>query len=117
MGPIVTAIFHAIKKLVEMYRERHGHSWDAPMTREETNKVLAEVAEAHAEKGLAWQTSIVDLLKLLGKDSSLEGRKALAAEIGYAGVIDGSAQSNLALHAEVMKQVAEHDIKVPDGRG
>ena len=34
---------------------------------------------------LNWRTSIVDLLKLLGLDSSLSARKELAAELLYSG--------------------------------
>ena len=36
-------------------------------------------------KGLNWRTSIVDLLKLLGLDSSLSARQELAAELLYRG--------------------------------
>jgi hypothetical protein len=42
---------------------------------------MATLASAHAEK-LNWKTSIVDLLKLLGLDSSLTARKQLATELG-----------------------------------
>lgn len=42
---------------------------------------LEGLAAATPEK-LNWKTSIVDLLKLLGMDSSLTARKALASELG-----------------------------------
>lgn len=62
---------------------------------------------------LNWRTSIVDLMKLVGMDSSLENRKELATELGYQGAKDGSAEMNLWLHKEVMKQLAAHGGKVP----
>ena len=53
------------------------------------------------EKGkpdLNYSTSIVDLMKLLGIDSSLDNRKELATELGYTGDKDGSAEMNIWLH-------------------
>lgn len=41
---------------------------------------LEALAQKHAEK-LNWKTSIVDLMKLLGLDSSLAARKELATEL------------------------------------
>ena len=46
------------------------------------------LAASHAEK-LNWKVSIVDLLKLLGIDSSLAARKALATELGCPAREDG----------------------------
>lgn len=52
---------------------------------------------------LNWRTSIVDLLKLIGEDSSLAARKRLAQDLGYTGsAADGSAEKNIWLHTEVM---------------
>ncbi len=61
-----------------------------------------------------WQTSIVDLLKLLDLDSSLEARKGLANELGVHVGADGSAEENIALHHAVMAKLAENGGKVPD---
>lgn len=55
---------------------------------------------------LDWRNSIVDLMKLTGSDSSLESRKALAMELGYTGKLDGSAEMNMWLHAQVMRELA-----------
>lgn len=44
--------------------------------------VLTKMQEGNGEQ-LNWRTSIVDLLKLLGLDSSLSARKELAAELHY----------------------------------
>ncbi len=80
---------------------------------------VAQVLEAKlAEKGnpdLNWRTSIVDLMKLLDIDSSLDNRKELATELGYTGDKDGSAEMNIWLHKAVMKKLAENGGKVPAG--
>jgi hypothetical protein len=63
---------------------------------------------------LNWRTSIVDLLKLLGLDSSLQARKELAAELHYTGDSNDSASMNVWLHKQVMNKLAENGGKVPD---
>ncbi|SHG81223.1 DUF3597 domain-containing protein [Pollutimonas bauzanensis] len=74
--------------------------------------VLTEMQSKHPEK-LNWKTSIVDLLKLLGLDSSLAARKQLAAELHYTGSTDDSAAMNTWLHKEVMRKFGENGGKVP----
>jgi 3-oxoacyl-ACP reductase-like protein len=66
-----------------------------------------------AGKDLNWKTSIVDLMKLLGIDSSLANRKELATELGYTGDLDGSAEMNIWLHKATMRQLAANGGKVP----
>lgn len=61
-----------------------------------------------------WRHSIVDLLKLLDLDSSLDARKELAAELGVDAGAHGSAEQNIALHKAVMRKLAENGGKVPD---
>jgi hypothetical protein len=68
-------------------------------------------ARAGADK-LNWSTSIVDLMKLLGIDSSYANRKALAEELGNASY-EGSAEDNIALHKAVMKALAANGGRVP----
>jgi Domain of unknown function (DUF3597) len=63
---------------------------------------------------LNWRTSIVDLLKLLNLDSSLQARKELAQELHYSGDINDSATMNVWLHMQVMQKLAENGGKVPD---
>lgn len=60
-----------------------------------------------------WRTSIVDLLQLLGLDSSLAARKELANELNIHVGADGSADENIALHKAVMQKLAENGGKVP----
>lgn len=74
---------------------------------------LDAMAASHAEK-LNWRTSIVDLLKLLGLDSSLDSRKELATELGCPQeMMSDSAQMNTWLHRTVMHKLAEHGGTVP----
>ncbi|MEI2418407.1 DUF3597 domain-containing protein [Orrella sp. JC864] len=78
----------------------------------DVDAVLADLQSKHGEK-LNWKTSIVDLLKLLGLDSSLTARKQLAAELGYTGSTDDSAAMNIWLHKQVMRKLAENGGQLP----
>ncbi|MFM9924116.1 DUF3597 domain-containing protein [Variovorax sp. H27-G14] len=62
---------------------------------------------------LNWRTSIVDLMKLLGLDSSLDSRKQLAAELSYGADTSDSAAMNIWLHRQVMTKLAANGGKVP----
>ena len=62
---------------------------------------------------LNWRTSIVDLMKLVGMESSLQERKELADELGYTGDKSDSAKMNMWLHKEVMKRMEQNGGKVP----
>ena len=74
---------------------------------------LEQRASSNAEK-LNWRTSIVDLLKLLDIDSSLDERKALAKELGApASVMDHSSEMNMWLHKEVLGRIAANGGNVP----
>jgi hypothetical protein len=74
---------------------------------------LEGLATSHPEK-LNWKASIVDLLKLLGIDSSLQSRKALATELGCpAEKMADSAQMNMWLHKAVLRKLAENGGNVP----
>ena len=56
---------------------------------------LEGLAASHREK-LNWKVSIVDLMKLLGLDSSLAARKGLATELGCPAEKMGDSQTRLA---------------------
>ncbi|RYY14984.1 MAG: DUF3597 domain-containing protein [Alphaproteobacteria bacterium] len=75
--------------------------------------VLAEMASMKSGGG-NYQTSIVDLLKLLDLDSSLAARKELANELNVHVAADGTAEENIALHKAVMAKLAENGGVVPD---
>ena len=78
-------------------------------------EVLEDMAASKGNPDLNYKTSIVDLMKLLDLDSSLDHRKQLADELGYTGAKDGSAEMNIWLHKEVMRQLAANGGKVPAG--
>lgn len=88
----------------------------APAAAPEPVDVEAVLTGMAQEKGgqSDWRRSIVDLLKLLDLDSSLDARKELAAELGVNAGAHGSAEQNLALHRAVMRRLAENGGRVPD---
>jgi Domain of unknown function (DUF3597) len=74
---------------------------------------LEGMAASHPEK-LNWKTSIVDMLKLLGLDSSLSSRKELATELGCPTEKMGdSAQMNIWLHKTVLQKLAQNGGNIP----
>ena len=84
-----------------------------PMAAVDVVAQLDERAAANAQK-LNWQTSIVDLLKLLDMDSSLAARKELATELGCAtNLMEDSASMNIWLHKEVLARIAANGGNVP----
>jgi uncharacterized protein DUF3597 len=84
----------------------------APAQPVDVEAVLNGMAAKHPEK-LNWRTSIVDLLKLLDLDSSLDARKQLAQELGYTNSTADSAAMNVWLHKQVMQKLADNGGKVP----
>ncbi|WP_375397971.1 DUF3597 domain-containing protein [uncultured Sphingomonas sp.] len=66
--------------------------------------VLADRAKASGDT-LNYKTSIVDLMKTLGQDSSLDARKKLAGELGYTGDTNDSATMNIWLHEKTMHRL------------
>jgi hypothetical protein len=77
--------------------------------------VLTSISQSKGNPDLNWRTSIVDLMKLLDLDSSLDHRKELATELGYTGTKDGSAEMNIWLHKAVMTELEKNGGKVPAG--
>jgi len=84
----------------------------APIEQVDVEAVLTGMA-ASSGQPLNWRSSIVDLLKLLGLDSSLQSRKELAAELHYTGDTNDSATMNIWLHRQVMNKLAANGGKVP----
>jgi len=76
-------------------------------------ELVLETMAAGTSQKLDWRNSIVDLMKLVGIDSSLANRKALAQELGYTGDMNDSAAMNVWLHKEVMRRLAENGGHVP----
>ena len=75
--------------------------------------VLSEMASLKGGGG-NYRTSIVDLLRLLDLDSSLEARKELATELNVHAGEAGTAEQNIALHKAVIAKLAENGGIVPD---
>ena len=74
---------------------------------------LEGLAASSPEK-LNWKVSIVDLLKLLGLDSSITARKELATELGCpAQAMADSAQMNIWLHKTVLQKLAQNGGNIP----
>ena len=86
----------------------------APAQLVDVGAVLSQMAEKKGGGG-DYQNSIVDLLKLLDLDSSLDARKQLAGELNVHVAADGTAEENIALHKAVMQKLAENGGKVPAG--
>lgn len=83
-----------------------------PPPQVDVTAILDGLAAKNSEK-LDWKKSIVDLLKLVGMDSSLSARKELAKELKYSGDTSDSASMNQWLHKEVIRQIAANGGKVP----
>lgn len=83
-----------------------------PMSQVDVEATLTKLASQNKEK-LDWRKSIVDLMKLLGLDSSLSARKELAKELNYTGDTSDSASMNIWLHKQVMAKLAANGGKVP----
>ena len=83
-----------------------------PMAAVDVTAILDKMASENKQK-LDWRHSIVDLMKLVGIDSSLGARRELAADLKYSGDTGDTATMNMWLHKEVMKKLAENGGKVP----
>src|ERR1043166_6746556 len=84
----------------------------APAQPVDVTAILDGLAAKNPEK-LDWKHSIVDLMKLVGMDSSLAARKELAKDLHYTGDMNDSASMNIWLHKEVLRKLAENGGKVP----
>ena len=74
---------------------------------------LEKLAASNPQK-LNWKVSIVDLLKLLGLESSFAARKELAVELGCPQEKMGdSAQMNMWLHKTVLQKIADNGGNIP----
>ena len=88
---------------------------DAPVTQSQAKPIVDVENSLDSMPGadrLNWRTSIVDLMKLIGVDSSYENRKALAQELGRENY-EGSAEDNIWLHKRTMRELSANGGKVP----
>jgi hypothetical protein len=77
-------------------------SWFEPNVTVQQKAQYLDSKAATTGGNLDWRNSVVDLLKLMGQDSSLSARAALAKELGYQGPFTGSAAENEWLHGKLM---------------
>ena len=84
----------------------------APAKAVDVAAILDGLAAKNPEK-LDWKKSIVDLMKLVGMDSSFKARKQLAQELNYTGDPNDSASMNVWLHKQVLIKISENGGKVP----
>ena len=66
------------------------------------------------DQKLNWRTSIVDLMKLTGMDSTLAERKELANELGYTGDTSDTASMNIWLHKQVIQRIRDNGGQIRD---
>ncbi|PQZ83904.1 MULTISPECIES: DUF3597 domain-containing protein [unclassified Brevundimonas] len=84
----------------------------APAPEVDVAGILDFMNDQRAQK-LNWRTSIVDLMKLVGLESSLAERKELADELGYTGDKSDSASMNIWLHAQVIQKIKDNGGRLP----
>src|SRR4051794_38325149 len=84
----------------------------APPASVDIDATLTQMAAKNPER-LDWKKSIVDLMKLVGMESSLHNRKELATELGYTGDMNDSATMNIWLHKAVLRKLVENGGRVP----
>lgn len=125
-GSIVSAIFHhgaspaATSTSAPPVQAQANSSTQAPTIQPPAPGATVDVAAVmdkltaqSKEKDIDWRHSIVDLMKLLNLDSSLNARKELARELHYTGNMSDSASMNVWLHKQVMTKLAKNGGKVP----
>lgn len=84
----------------------------APIQDVDVAGILDFMNEQRSQK-LNWRTSIVDLMKLVGMESSLSERKELANELGYTGDKSDSASMNIWLHKQVIQKIRDNGGQLP----
>ena len=84
-----------------------------PLSQVDVTAVLNSMA-AKSGEDLDWQKSIVDLLKVVGMDSSFKARQELAKDLNYTGDMHDSASMNIWLQKEVLKRFAANGGKLPN---
>jgi 3-oxoacyl-ACP reductase-like protein len=84
----------------------------APLADVDVEAVMDQLVSESGQT-LNWRVSIVDTMKALGVDSSLDHRKQLAQELKYSGDLNDSASMNVWLHKQVMAALAANGGKLP----
>ena len=85
----------------------------APAQPVDVDGILDFMNEQRDQK-LNWRTSIVDLMKLTGMDSTLAERRELAGELGYTGDTSDTATMNIWLHKQVIQRIRADGGQIRD---
>jgi len=90
-----------------------GHDQDSDLLPTELAGKLDEMAKQSGEK-LDWRASVVDLMKLLGRDSSLAARQALAKKLGCPKELQTDNEGmNIWLHSKLLDLLKKNNGKLP----
>jgi 3-oxoacyl-ACP reductase-like protein len=84
----------------------------APLADVDVGAVMDQLV-SESGQNLNWRVSIVDSMKALGIDSSLEHRKQLAQELKFSGDMNDSASMNIWLQKQLMAALAANGGKLP----
>ncbi|HDR9511004.1 hypothetical protein C5615_32130 [Burkholderia cepacia] len=84
----------------------------APLANVDVAAIMDALVSESAQT-LNWRASIVDMMKALGMDSSLDSRRQLARELQYSGDLGDSAAMNIWLHQQLMRALAANGGKLP----
>lgn len=93
------------------YAPTANRDLEAALLEVDIEAALAQRAQRSAAK-LNWRDSIVDLMKLLGLDSSLGARKQLAEKWGFDGTL-GTPEMNIWLHQRVVERLTDNQGNLP----
>lgn len=112
LATIINKVFGGKKEVAAAETPAAAAPAAAPVEEIDVTAYLNDLATKSKEK-LDWKVSIVDLMKLVGMDSSLSARKKLAEELSYSGDTSDSAKMNVWLHKQVLQQIAKNGGKLP----
>jgi hypothetical protein len=101
----------AVRSRVGFVAPAPAAAHDVPLPAVDVPKVLSALARTRPDK-LDWQSSIGDLMRLLGLDATPAGRERLARELNYAGDVE---TRDRWLHRRVMQLLAAHGGRLPAG--
>ena len=106
-----------IDRRAAIHRKRHPEEITAPnpqcpdsISIEEVSRIL-DAAQQAASEELDWRSGIVDLQKLLGRESSMNARRDLWKNFELVGEYVGSGEQNVALHRLLMEEIARGAIR------
>lgn len=109
MRDIAAGGVQPISKPVEIEQAQNP---TARMTEIDVATQLDQAAKSRGQD-LNWRTSIVDLMKVVGMDASLQERRDLARELNFSGDTSDTAAMNMFLHRALMQKLADNGGRVP----